>query len=241
MRYRENLPLVLKGITCNIKAEEKIGIVGRTGSGKSSIGVSLFRLVEPADGTICIDGVNILDIGLSDLRSKLSIIPQDPILFIGTVRHNLDPFHTHTDEDLWVALERAHLKDTISNLPLKLQAPVAENGENFSVGERQLMCMARALLRNCKILMLDEATAAIDSETDAKIQDTIREAFKDCTILTIAHRLNTVMDSDRIMVMEQGQIVEFNKPSVLLANQDSLFSSLVAATEKSHQNKNSSK
>ncbi|CAB3994524.1 multidrug resistance-associated 5 isoform X1 [Paramuricea clavata] len=239
MRYREGLPLVLKGITCNIKAEEKIGIVGRTGSGKSSIGVSLFRLVEPADGTICIDGVNILDIGLDDLRSKLSIIPQDPILFIGTVRYNLDPFHAHADEDVWIALERAHIKDTISNLPLKLQAPVVENGENFSVGERQLMCMARALLRNCKILMLDEATAAIDSETDAKIQDTIREAFKDCTMLTIAHRLNTVMDSDRIMVMEQGQIVEFDKPSALLANKDSLFGSLVAATEKSHQNKSS--
>ncbi|XP_028400740.1 multidrug resistance-associated protein 5-like [Dendronephthya gigantea] len=239
MRYRENLPLVLKGITCNIKPKEKIGIVGRTGSGKSSIGVSLFRLVEPSGGKITIDGVNILNIGLDDLRTKLSIIPQDPILFIGTVRYNLDPFHTHTDEEVWIALERAHLKDTISNLPLKLQGPVVENGENFSVGERQLMCMARALLRNCKILMLDEATAAIDAETDAKIQDTIREAFKDCTMLTIAHRLNTVMDSDKIMVMEQGQIVEFDKPSALLANKSSLFSSLVAATEKLHQSKDS--
>ncbi|XP_046853330.1 ATP-binding cassette sub-family C member 5-like isoform X2 [Xenia sp. Carnegie-2017] len=236
MKYRENLPLVLKGITCNIKAQEKIGIVGRTGSGKSSIGVVLFRLVEPVEGIITIDGIDTLKIGLDDLRSKLSIIPQDPVLFIGTVRYNLDPFNKHSDEEVWLALEQSHMKETISDLPLKLQAPIIENGENFSVGERQLMCMARALLRNCKILMLDEATAAIDAKTDEKIQETIRKAFKNCTMLTIAHRLNTVMDSDKIMVMEQGQIVEFDKPSTLLANKDSIFSSLVAATEKSHEN-----
>ncbi|XP_070538465.1 ATP-binding cassette sub-family C member 5-like [Ptychodera flava] len=231
MRYRPNLPLVLKGISCAIQPMEKVGIVGRTGSGKSSLIVALFRLVESAAGKIIIDGVDIGKIGLHDLRGKLSIIPQDPVLFIGTVRYNLDPFEVHTDDELWSALEKAYMKENIANLPQQLEAPVIENGENFSVGERQLICMARALLRNSKILMLDEATAAIDTETDSLIQQTIRNSFQHCTMLTIAHRLNTVKNYDKIMVMDNGRIAEFDRPAVLMADKYSMFSAMLAAAE----------
>ncbi|XP_006811248.2 ATP-binding cassette sub-family C member 5-like [Saccoglossus kowalevskii] len=232
LKYRDGLPNVLKGITFNINPKEKIGIVGRTGSGKSSLGVGLFRLVEAAHGTIKIDDVDISEIGLYDLRSKLSIIPQDPVLFIGTIRYNLDPLNQYTDQELWESLEKTYMKSTISNLDNQLESPVIENGENFSVGERQLICMARALLRNSKILMLDEATAAIDTETDSLIQKTIQDAFKDCTILTIAHRLNTVLSSDRVMVMQDGKVVEFDKPSVLQANTESKFSAMITAAKQ---------
>lgn len=231
MRYQENLPLVLKKVSFTIKPKEKIGIVGRTGSGKSSLGMALFRLVELCGGCIKIDGVRISDIGLADLRSKLSIIPQEPVLFSGTVRSNLDPFTQYTEDQIWDALERTHMKECISQLPLKLESEVMENGDNFSVGERQLLCIARALLRHCKILILDEATAAMDTETDLLIQETIREAFADCTMLTIAHRLHTVLGSDRIMVLAQGQVVEFDTPSVLLSNDSSRFYAMFAASE----------
>ncbi|XP_062328221.1 multidrug resistance-associated protein 5 isoform X3 [Osmerus eperlanus] len=231
LRYRDNLPLVLKKISCTIRPKEKVGIVGRTGSGKSSLGVALFRLVEPCGGTIKIDGINICDIGLADLRSKLSIIPQEPVLFSGTVRSNLDPFTQYCEESIWDALERTHMKECVSQLPLKLESEVVENGENFSVGERQLLCVARALLRQCKVLILDEATAAMDSETDSLIQETIRNAFQDCTTLTIAHRLHTVLNCDRIMVLNQGQLVEFDEPSNLLANENSRFCAMLAAVE----------
>ncbi|XP_033096066.1 multidrug resistance-associated protein 5-like [Anneissia japonica] len=236
MRYRPNLPLVLKGITFNIESQEKIGIVGRTGSGKSSIGVSLFRLVEKSAGSIFIDDVDISKIGLEDLRSKLSIIPQDPVLFVGTIRYNLDPFCQYSDAQLWRALERTYMKDTIKGLDKQLQSTVVENGENFSVGERQLLCMARALLRNSKILILDEATAAIDTETDNLVQATIRESFKDCTMLTIAHRLNTILDCDKIMVLSDGKVIEFDKPSALLSDENSTFSEMMIAAQSQEQN-----
>ncbi|XP_053566295.1 ATP-binding cassette sub-family C member 5 isoform X1 [Bombina bombina] len=231
MRYRENLPLVLKKVSFTIKPKEKIGIVGRTGSGKTSLGIALFRLVELSGGCIKIDGVKISDIGLADLRSKLSIIPQEPVLFIGTVRSNLDPFNQFSEEQIWDALERTHMKECIAQLPLKLETEVVENGENFSVGERQLLCIARVLLRRCKVLILDEATAAMDTETDNLIQETIREAFADCTMLTIAHRLHTVLGSDRIMVLTQGQVTEFDTPSVLLSNENTRFYSMFAAAD----------
>ncbi|XP_073777922.1 ATP-binding cassette sub-family C member 5 [Danio rerio] len=232
MRYRDGLPLVLKNLCFSILPEETIGIVGRTGSGKSSLGVALFRLAELSRGSIIIDGVNIAHIGLEDLRSKLSVIPQEPVLFIGTVRSNLDPWDQYTDAQIWEALEKTHIKDMVSQLPNSLHSEVTDNGENFSVGERQLLCVARALLRHSKILLLDEATAAIDTETDRLIQDTIRSSFSGCTTLVIAHRLNTVLGCNRIMVLDQGQILEFDTPSNLLADENSRFRAMMEAAEE---------
>ncbi|XP_051276349.1 ATP-binding cassette sub-family C member 5 [Dicentrarchus labrax] len=231
MRYRDDLPLVLKNLSFNILPEETIGIVGRTGSGKSSLGVALFRLVELTRGSIIIDGIDIAQIGLDDLRSKLAIIPQEPVLFIGTVRTNLDPWDQFSDSQIWEALEKTHVKEMVSQLPHSLHSEVTENGENFSVGERQLLCVARALLRNSKILILDEATAAIDTETDRLIQETIRSAFGSCTTLIIAHRLNTVMSCSRVMVLDNGQILEFDSPAVLLADENSRFRAMIEASE----------
>nr|XP_009289330.1 multidrug resistance-associated protein 5 [Danio rerio]XP_017214608.1 multidrug resistance-associated protein 5 [Danio rerio]XP_021328455.1 multidrug resistance-associated protein 5 [Danio rerio]XP_021328456.1 multidrug resistance-associated protein 5 [Danio rerio]XP_021329979.1 multidrug resistance-associated protein 5 [Danio rerio] len=232
MRYRDGLPLVLKNLCFSILPEETIGIVGRTGSGKSSLGVALFRLAELSRGSIIIDGVNIAHIGLEDLRSKLSVIPQEPVLFIGTVRSNLDPWDQYTDAQIWEALEKTHIKDMVSQLPNSLHSEVTDNGENFSVGERQLLCVARALLRHSKILLLDEATAAIDTETDRLIQDTIRSSFSGCTTLVIAHRLNTVLGCNRIMVLDQGQILEFDTPSNLLTDENSRFHAMMEAAEE---------
>ncbi|KAJ7325076.1 hypothetical protein JRQ81_018096 [Phrynocephalus forsythii] len=219
VRYRPELDLVLDGINCNIKSNEKIGIVGRTGAGKSSLTNCLFRILEAAGGKILIDGLNIATLGLHDLRQKLTIIPQDPILFSGNLRMNLDPFEEHSDDDVWHALELAHLKSFVQSLPEGLSYPVSEAGENLSVGQRQLLCLARALLRKSKILILDEATAAVDMETDHLIQETIRSEFASCTVLTIAHRLHTIMDSNRVMVLQAGKIVEFDSPEKLLQQQ----------------------
>uniref|UniRef100_A0A673LTC3 Canalicular multispecific organic anion transporter 1-like n=1 Tax=Sinocyclocheilus rhinocerous TaxID=307959 RepID=A0A673LTC3_9TELE len=223
VRYRPELELILHGITCDIQSTEKIGIVGRTGAGKSSLTNCLFRIIEASEGQILVDGIDISTLGLHDLRSRLTIIPQDPVLFSGTLRMNLDPFEKSSDEEIWTVLELAHLKDYVRGLPTGLQHVVSEGGENLSVGQRQLLCLARALLRKSRILILDEATAAVDLETDDLIQNTIRTEFSHCTVLTIAHRLNTILDSSRVMVLDSGKIVEFDSPSVLLNNKQGHF------------------
>ncbi|XP_051883066.1 canalicular multispecific organic anion transporter 1 [Pristis pectinata] len=229
VRYRPGLDLVLHGFSCDIGTKEKIGIVGRTGAGKSSLTNCLFRIIEAAGGKILIDGLDIGTIGLHDLRQRLTIIPQDPVLFSGTVRMNLDPFNRYSDEEVWSALELAHLKHYTAGLPNKLQHEVSEGGENLSVGQRQLLCLARALLRKSKILILDEATAAVDLETDGLIQSTIRSQFADCTVLIIAHRLLTVMDCSRVMVLDAGKILEFDSPSVLLQSKGHFYHMVIDA------------
>lgn len=230
MRYRPDLPEVIKGLTFDVKPAEMIGIVGRTGAGKSSIFLTIYRIVELSAGKIFIDGVDISTLGMHVLRSRLSIIPQDPVLFTGTVRSNLDPFNAHSDDEIWDALDRSHLKKFVASKKAKLEYEVQERGSNFSMGQRQLLCMARALLRRSRILVLDEATASVDVETDKLIQETIRTQFDWCTIITIAHRLNTVIDSDRVMVLDDGKIAEFDSPSNLLANPTSAFSKMVEST-----------
>ncbi|KAK8931125.1 ABC transporter C family member 2 [Platanthera zijinensis] len=230
LRYRPELPPVLHGISFRISASEKIGIVGRTGAGKSSMINALFRMVELESGRILIDDYDVSKFGLWDLRKVLGIIPQSPVLFSGTVRFNLDPFNEHNDADLWESLERSHLKDAIRRNPFGLDAEVSEAGENFSVGQRQLLSLARALLRRSKILVLDEATAAVDVRTDALIQKTIREEFKSCTMLVIAHRLNTIIDCDKILLLHSGKVLEFGTPEDLLSNEESAFSKMVEST-----------
>ncbi|XP_044152162.1 ATP-binding cassette sub-family C member 3 [Bufo gargarizans] len=217
VRYRPGLDLVLKDLSLSVKGGERIGIVGRTGAGKSSMTLCLFRILEAAEGMIKIDGVNISEIGLHSLRSMLTIIPQDPVLFSGTLRMNLDPFEKYTDDEIWKALELSNLKKFVSSQAEKLNYECSEGGENLSVGQCQLICLARALLRKTRILVLDEATAAIDLETDDLIQMTIRMHFEDCTVLTIAHRLNTIMDYTRVLVLDKGRIAEFDTPTNLIA------------------------
>ncbi|NXW50872.1 MRP3 protein, partial [Nyctiprogne leucopyga] len=224
VRYRKGLDLVLKGLNLQVHGGEKIGIVGRTGAGKSSMTLCLFRILEAVKGEIKIDGVNISEIGLHDLRSRLTIIPQDPVLFSGTLRMNLDPFNKYSDEEIWKALELSHLKRFVSSQPSMLDYECSEGGENLSVGQRQLVCLARALLRKTRILILDEATAAIDLETDDLIQMTIRTQFEDCTVLTIAHRLNTIMDYTRVLVLDNGTIAEFDTPASLIASKGLFYS-----------------
>uniref|UniRef100_A0A8C8HTG5 Multidrug resistance-associated protein 4 n=1 Tax=Oncorhynchus tshawytscha TaxID=74940 RepID=A0A8C8HTG5_ONCTS len=229
--YSSDGPVVLKDMKAMLRPKEKVGIVGRTGAGKSSLVSALFRLAEP-EGRIYIDGVLTSEIGLHDLRQKMSIIPQDPVLFTGTMRKNLDPFSQHTDEDLWNALQEVQLKSVVEELPNKMETVLAESGSNFSVGQRQLVCLARAVLRKNRILIIDEATANVDPRTDELIQKTIRDKFRECTVLTIAHRLNTIIDSDRILVLGAGMIQEFDKPYVLLQNQESALYRIVQQTGK---------
>ncbi|NXT94481.1 MRP1 protein, partial [Anhinga rufa] len=222
LRYRPNLELALKHVNLTINAQEKIGITGRTGAGKSTLAVGLLRLVEAAEGAILIDGLDIAQLGLHDLRTNITVIPQDPVLFSGSLRMNLDPLNQYTDADIWTALELTRLKNFVADLPDQLEYKCTDEGENLSTGQKQLVCLARALLRKTKILILDEATATVDSETDLQIQSTLRTQFKDSTVLTIAHRINTIMDCDRILVLENGQIAEFGTLEHLIA-QKGLF------------------
>ncbi|KAB0804852.1 hypothetical protein PPYR_01822 [Photinus pyralis] len=229
MSYFPEDPPTLKHLSFTIKPLEKVGIVGRTGAGKSSLISALF-LLAPTEGAIVIDDVVIQDIGLQELRSKISIIPQEPVLFSGTMRSNLDPFDEYDDEVLWKALEDVELKDSITDSQLGLNSKILEGGTNYSVGQRQMICLARAIVRNNKILVLDEATANVDPQTDAFIQKTIRRKFADCTLLTIAHRLNTIMDSDKILVIDAGKLVEFDHPHNLLKNKNGYFYKMVDQT-----------
>nr|CAB3219633.1 multidrug resistance-associated protein 4 [Phallusia mammillata] len=226
-------PNVLHKIRLSVRAHEKVGVVGRTGAGKSSLISTLFRLNEYSSGEVYIDGLAISTLGLTDLRSAISIIPQDPILFAGTLRKNLDPFSVYIDHSLWDALEQVQLKSLIESFPSKLECEVSEAGNNFSVGQRQLICLARAILRKNKILIVDEATANVDIRTDRLIQLTIRNTFQHCTVITVAHRINTVIDSDRVLVLENGRVVEFDEPHVLLSNTDGAFSKMVESIGKS--------
>ncbi|KAJ2245794.1 hypothetical protein GGH98_004467 [Coemansia sp. RSA 454] len=243
--------MVLCNLSFAVGCQEKIGIVGRTGAGKSSLVQAIMRMVEPAAGKIIIDGVDIATIGLRDLRSHISVIPQDPVLFKGTIRDNLDPINEYTDDEVWAAICTTHIEGLLEKPTKKyvedpdddemgvwlegigLNKWVEYGGSNFSVGERQLLSLCRALLWKRKILVLDEATANIDNKTDQLIQTILRDKFKNCTILTIAHRLNTVMDSDRILVMDQGTVAEFDTPKNLLAR-GGPFTQLVASMKLNH-------
>ncbi|OAD04627.1 hypothetical protein MUCCIDRAFT_140340 [Mucor lusitanicus CBS 277.49] len=264
IKYAADLDPVLKGISFSVKPQEKIGVVGRTGSGKSTLALSFFRFVEASQGSIVIDNIDIKDLGTEDLRSNLTIIPQDPTLFSGSLRSNMDPFDQFTDQDIFTALRRVHLlpteegdtsAETIvsdstldevnANVFKDLTTNVTEGGKNFSQGQRQLLCLARALLKRSRIVLMDEATASVDFETDKAIQKTIATEFADSTILCIAHRLHTVIEYDRILVLDQGQILEFDSPLTLISNPDSSFykmcrnsgefDSLVALAKSKHQ------
>ena len=226
LQYTEEGRYVLQNVNFKTGVEEKIGVVGRTGAGKSSLITALFRLVEP-DGDILIDGHSIKEKTLKNLRKSISIIPQDPVLFTGSLRLNLDPFSSYSDDEIWEALRLSNLFGFVSTLPKGLQHTFTEGGDNLSVGQRQLMCLARALLRKTKILVLDEATANVDFETDEFIQDVIRKEFRHCTVLTIAHRLNTIIDYDKILVLQEGKVIEFDSPGSLMRNEGSSFHSML--------------
>ncbi|KAL3821106.1 hypothetical protein ACJIZ3_007011 [Penstemon smallii] len=228
VRYAPHMPFVLRGLTCTFYGGKRTGIVGRTGSGKSTLIQTLFRIVDPTGGQILIDGIDIASIGLHDLRSRLSIIPQDPTMFEGTVRSNLDPLEEYTDEQIWEALDKCQLGDEVRKKPEKLDSAVSENGENWSVGQRQLVCLGRVLLKKSKVLVLDEATASVDTATDNLIQITLKEHFTDSTVITIAHRITSVIDSDMVLLLDNGLRKEYSSPEKLLEDKSSLFSKLVA-------------
>lgn len=224
---------VLRDLNFTIMPREKIGIVGRTGAGKSSLINAIFRL-SYLEGKILIDDQDTQKVSLENLRRNVAIIPQEPVLFSGTMRYNLDPFDEFVDDKLWSALRDVHLHAVVADMAAGLQSKISEGGSNFSVGQRQLVCLARAILRGNRILVMDEATANVDPITDALIQTTIREKFTDCTVLTIAHRLVTVIDSDKVLVMDAGQAVEFDSPySLLKAEQGPrIFQSMVRESGK---------
>ncbi|KAK7279862.1 hypothetical protein RJT34_24921 [Clitoria ternatea] len=227
IRYRSDSPLVLRGISCTFEGGHKIGVVGRTGSGKSTLIGALFRLVEPAGGKIIVDGIDISSIGLHDLRSRFGIIPQDPTLFNGTIRFNLDPLSQHSDQDIWEVLGKCQLREVVVEKDEGLDSSVVEAGANWSTGQRQLFCLGRALLRRSRILVLDEATASIDNATDLILQKTIRTEFADCTVITVAHRIPTVMDCSKVVAINDGEVVEYDEPMKLMKTEGSLFGQLV--------------
>ncbi|XP_051169795.1 ATP-binding cassette sub-family C member 5-like isoform X2 [Leptopilina boulardi] len=231
MKYDENLPFVLNDISFSINNAEKIGIVGRTGGGKSSLVNAIFRLCELSEGKITVDGIDISKIDLELLRSKLFNVPQDLVLFGGTIRSHVDPFEQFTDEEIWKALEKSRLKDKVASMPGQLTQSVKSGGNNLSMGEKQLLCLTRAILCQSKIILLDEATASVDPETSAIIDYTIREEFPNCTVIIIAHRLQTVVSCDRVLVIENGRIVEFDKPRDLILNPESKFSKMMSIEE----------
>ncbi|KAI9086573.1 hypothetical protein K1719_031434 [Acacia pycnantha] len=227
IRYRPDSPLVLRGISCTFEGGHKIGVVGRTGSGKSTLIGALFRLVEPAGGKIIVDGIDICTIGLHDLRSRFGVIPQDPTLFDGTVRYNMDPLSQHSDQEIWEVLGKCQLREAVREKEGGLDSSVVEAGSNWSMGQRQLFCLGRALLRRSRILVLDEATASIDNATDSILQKTIRSEFADCTVVTVAHRIPTVMDCTKVLSISDGKLVEYDEPMTLMKREDSLFGQLV--------------
>ncbi|KAG5558731.1 hypothetical protein RHGRI_008629 [Rhododendron griersonianum] len=230
IRYRPDAPLVLRVISCTFEGGHKIGIVGRTGSGKTTLISALFRLVEPSGGRIVVDGIDITKLGLHDLRSRLGIIPQDPTLFNGTVRLNLDPLSQHTDYEIWEALGKCQLKEVVREKEDGLDSFVVEAGSNWSMGQRQLFCLGCALLRRSKILVLDEATASIDNTTDSILQRTIRSEFANCTVITVAHRIPTVMDCTMVLAISDGKLAEYvwyDEPMELMKREGSLFGQLV--------------
>ncbi|XP_070559521.1 ATP-binding cassette sub-family C member 9-like isoform X2 [Ptychodera flava] len=227
VRYAPDLDPVLEDVSINITPGEKVGICGRTGSGKSSLTLALFRIIDTFKGRITIDGIDISHVSLLTLRSRLVIIPQDPVLFAGTIRFNLDPYCSKSDEELWEALEIAQLREVVASLDNKLDSYVSEDGDNFSVGQRQLFCLARAFLRNAKILIMDEATASVDMETDAILQNVISVAFAHRTVITIAHRIASIIDSDSVLVLSEGKVMEYGSPSTLQNQEGSAFASLL--------------
>jgi len=231
MAYRMGLPLVLNRITLTINANERIGVCGRTGAGKSSIFNALLRLSDYHTGNIIIDGVDIHRIGVKDLRRHIAIITQESIMFLGTVRYNLDPAGLHSDSELWNAVRLVGLKSTIENMENKLDGNIAEEGGNLSQGQKQLFCVARAILRGSKIVLLDEATASVDVDSDQKLQSVLRTVFAECTMLTVAHRIHTIADSTRIMVLDKGRVSEFDSPQMLMRNPESIYRSLVEKLE----------
>jgi len=234
VKYRPNLPHVIDNLSVSINSGEKVGVVGRKGSGKSTFFLSLLRIIEPTHGSIFIDGVDISQVGLDDLRNKITAIPQDPMLFKGTLRENLDLLKRYSDEQLWESLEKVCLKSKFES-ENGLDTAIKDNGENLSAGEKQLLCIGRAILAQSKIILIDEATSNIDPKTEQTILDTINNSFKDCTVITVAHRLKTIINSDRVMVMGEGQLLEFEKPDSLIKDEKSAFHKLWMEYEHGHR------
>ena len=234
LQYRPETPLVLKNLTFNVKQGDKIGIVGRTGAGKSTICLCLSRILEPTNGQIIVDGVDISKLNLTDLRSRITVIPQDPIMFKGTLRYNLDPSKKVDEQEILRVLEEAQLGELIKQDGLDLK--IDENGSNLSSGEKQLICICRAILRKSKVVILDEATSNIDVVTEQKIQHLLNTCLDGCTVLTVAHRLNTIMNSQKILVLSFGEIAEYDSPRNLMQNKESEFTKLL--TELKQKDKN---